>query len=316
MTSSVNQVRHLYVVNTADDFKVGKNKEGFWFELKDADGNAVRSDLITNVMYAKATSATAMQRKLKTIKITAADADMVAGQDYIVRIAYRKFVSQSGEDTYQEFGAARAAKTGDNVEDVLKELAINLAKNTKKQEMVEIKALVGGTETAIEDLTDASTVAGIIIREIEQPWTLGTRQVEAVDFTVTASTVLVGGVETAWATIEDITADEETAIGNGKKIADLEYFCLGDRGDVYRNMGWPNVIPTAYMADPTKQYDVIDIHYAYVGANHAIQKSEKDITLVMPAGEDGTTHTIANAVIEEINAEDVIDINEITDEEE
>lgn len=34
------------------------------------------------------------------------------------------------------------------------------------------------------------------------------------------------------------------------------------------------------MVDATKEYHVLDIHYAYVGSNEAVQKSEKDITIV------------------------------------
>ena len=311
MNTSENQVRHLYVVNSASDITAVKGKDGsLYFGLKDVDGKAIRSDLITNIMHAKATTAEAMQRKLKAVKITATDADMVAGQDYIVNLTYTKFISQSDEDTYQEIGAARAAKTGDDVEVVLRELARNLYANTKKQELVEIKAIVGGNETAVPELTDASVVTAIIIREIEQPWKLGIKQEEAVEFSVATPTITVAGVEQGWATITDDT-DNSSAIGNGKKTADLEYFLMGERGDIYRNMGWPNVIPTRYLADATKVYDYIDIHYAYAGTCEDVQKSEKDITLVIPAGTVGSeNHTIASAVLAKINALNVVDIEE------
>lgn len=57
---------------------------------------------------------------------------------------------------------------------------------------------------------------------------------------------------------------------------------MGERGDIYRNMGFPNVIPTTYLVDPTLEYNVVDIHYAYTGGNEEVQKSEKDITVVIP----------------------------------
>lgn len=312
-TFSVNQVRHLYVVPEAVDNTFAKvDQDGaLYFNLKDADGNAVRSDLITNILYAKATPAEAMQRKLKAVRITASDSDMVAGQDYVIRIDYRKFISQSDEDTYLEVASARAAKTNDEVEVVLRELAINLEKNTHKQGMVEIKAIVGGVEKAVSELTNASVVTDIIIREIEQEWTLGTKQEEAVAFSVHAVPVIKDTVDYDWATIDDPYTTGATIVGNGKKTADLEYFHLGARGDQYRMKGWPNVIPTRYMVDPTKQYDFIDIHYAYVGANHAVQKSEKDITLVMPAGTPANpNHTIAASVVSKINSTSAVTIIE------
>lgn len=311
MTTSENQVRHLYVVNSASDITPTKGKDGvLYFGLKDVDGKAIRSDLITNILHAKATAAEAMQRKLKAIKITATDADMVAGQDYIVQLEYRKFISQSDEDTYQEVGMARAKKTGDDVEVVLAELAKNLYANTKKQELVEVKVIVGGVEKAVSALLDTDVVTAIVIREIEQPWKLGIKQEEAVEFSVATLPIIVSGAEAAWATITDETASS-TVIGNGKKTADLEYFLMGERGDIYRNMGWPNVIPTRYLADATKVYDYIDIHYAYAGTCEDVQKSEKDITLVIPAGSVGSVdHTVASTVLAAINALNVVTIEE------
>ena len=90
-------------------------------------------------------------------------------------------------------------------------------------------------------------------------------------------------------------------------MADYEYFYMGERGDQYRNVGWPNVIPTAYIVDPTYAYgyDTIGIHFAYTGSNHAIQKSEKDITFIIPAvaspNASGLGHT-ADALVAAIEA--------------
>ena len=67
---------------------------------------------------------------------------------------------------------------------------------------------------------------------------------------------------------------------------------MGDRADRYRGMGWPDVINTEYLADPTdvNGYDMINIHYAYTGSNHAVQKSEKDLTLICKRSNDDTTY--------------------------
>ena len=55
---------------------------------------------------------------------------------------------------------------------------------------------------------------------------------------------------------------------------------MGERGDHYRNINWPYVIETTYLVEPEDEYSVLDIHYAYVGSNENVQKSERDITLV------------------------------------
>lgn len=192
----------------------------------------------------------------------------------------------------------------------MKALAENLYANTKKQGLVEIKAIVGGNEKAIDALGNSDIVTAIIVREIEQPWTLGIKQEEAVAFTVSTPLIVASGVEVAWATVTDETASS-TVLGNGKKTADLEYFLMGERGDIYRNMGWPNVVPTRYLADATKQYDYIDIHYAYAGTCEDVQKSEKDITLVIPAGTVASPdHSVASAVLTKINATGAVTIVE------
>ena len=83
---------------------------------------------------------------------------------------------------------------------------------------------------------------------------------------------------------------------------------MGERASEYRMKGWPYVWDTKYMVDPDEQYDVVDIHYAYHGSNHAIQKSEKDITLVMPVGTGADAHKVTAAVIAKINLLNVITI--------
>ena len=43
-------------------------------------------------------------------------------------------------------------------------------------------------------------------------------------------------------------------------------------------------------------YDVINIHYSYVGSNESVQKSEKDIFIVVPGNIDNVTTSIENAI--------------------
>lgn len=70
---------------------------------------------------------------------------------------------------------------------------------------------------------------------------------------------------------------------------------MGERGDQYRNIGWPHVIETTYLVDPENEdgYSVLDIHYAYVGSNEGVQKSERDITLV---GSKADINTVIGAI--------------------
>jgi hypothetical protein len=83
---------------------------------------------------------------------------------------------------------------------------------------------------------------------------------------------------------QDITGQANTHyIPNGKLTADLEYFGMGERGDQYRMIGWPNYIPTKYMVDAGQEYDYLDIHYYFQGEGVRSDKSEKQLTLVCVA---------------------------------
>lgn len=299
-TFSVNQVRQLYVAtafktphvlasNAAGSIAVKNDtaKSHLYFEYKGAD-NLMRSDLIDtkNILYAKATDATAMAHDLKSVTI-ALDSNVnggapVAGQDYILRIAFKQYVGMSDEDQYFKYGMVHAY-AGMDASEFYKVLAVSLAKNFSREVVplikIEIKTASATTEvtptTKVADLT--GTYTGVVITEVEQPWRLGVMAQTPVYFTVQSVPVTVNGDERYWATLTESTSG---SIGNGKTIADLEYFCMGERGDMYRQVGWPHNIPTTYLVDPTKAYCVFDIHYAYVGSNESVQKSEKTITIV------------------------------------
>lgn len=299
-TFSVNQVRQLYVATAfktphvlASDaagsiaVKNDTAKSHLYFEYKGAD-NLMRSDLIDtkNILYAKATDATAMAHDLKSVTI-ALDSNVnsgapVAGQDYILRIAFKQYVGMSDEDQYFKYGMVHAY-AGMDASEFYKVLAVSLAKNFSREVVplikIEIKTASETTEvtptTKVADLT--GTYTGVVITEVEQPWRLGVMAQTPVYFTVQSVPVTVNGDERYWATLTESTSG---SISNGKTIADLEYFCMGERGDMYRQVGWPNNIPTTYLVDPAKAYCVFDIHYAYVGSNESVQKSEKTITIV------------------------------------
>lgn len=300
MNYSVNQVRQLYVAtalkaphvlasDTAGSIAVKNDtaKSHLYFEYKGAD-NLMRSDLIDikNILHAKATNASAMAHKLKSVTV-ALDSNVnggapVAGQDYILRIAFKQYVGMSDEDQYFKYGMVHAY-AGMSASEFYKVLAVSLVKNFSREIVplikIEIKTASATTEvtptTKVADLKD--TYTGVVVTEVEQPWRLGVMAQTPVYFTVQSVPVTVNGDERHWATLTEGT---KGSIGNGKTIADLEYFCMGERGDIYRQVGWPHNIPTTYLVDPTKTYCVFDIHYAYVGANESVQKSEKTITIV------------------------------------
>jgi hypothetical protein len=294
---STNQARHLYVATAyktpnviASDaagsiaVKADNAKTHLYFEYM-GQGGLTRSDLIDtkNILYAKATKADKMARELKAVTVTL-KGEPVGGQDYILKVAFRQFAGMSDEDIYTKFGMVHATANM-SASDFYKELALSLVKNFSREVAQLVKfSLTDGENTAVPvtAATKAASLTGtykaLVIEEVEQDWVLGVKPQEAVYFDVLPGTITVDGDETIWGEVED--TESEGTVKNGKAIADLEYFCMGERADAYRNANWPNSIPTKYMVDETKEYHVLDIHYAYVGSNEAVQKSEKDITIV------------------------------------
>lgn len=324
-TFSTNQVRQLYVAKELKSHHVlaadaagsiaVKNdtaKNHLYFEYKGAD-NLMRSDLIDtkNILYAKATDADDMAHELKAVTVTL-DSDVnagtpVAGQDYILRIVFKQYVGMSDEDQYFKYGMVHAY-AGMAVSDFYKKLALSLAKNFSREIVPLVKFVLtnsDGEAVPVDATTKESSLTeaykALVINEVEQPWRLGIMEQTPVYFEVQPVPVTVDGDERIWGKVED--TEPADTIANGKKIADLEYFCMGERGDIYRGVGFPNNIPTTYLVDPTVKYNVIDIHYAYVGSNESVQKSEKTITLVVPkvGAKNNVSNALANRIITAIN---------------
>lgn len=331
-TFSTNQVRQLYVAtalkspnviasNTAGSIAVKSDtaKSHLYFEYMGA-GGMTRSDLIDikNILYAKATDADDLAYDLAKYKLTLDDTvnggEPVVAQDYILRIAFRNYPGLSEEDQYFKYGMVHAV-TGMTASDFYKTLALSLVKNFSREEQGLLKfyletggsdaGVVAGTPTEVtKDTKESSltgTYTGIIIEEAPQDWILGVMEQAPVNFTIQPDLIIDNGDERIWGAVKKVTSTN--SIPDGHKIADLEYFCMGERGDVYRMVGFPYVIRTKYLVDPDIKYNVIDIHYAYVGPNESVQKSEKDITIVVPkvGANNQASNALANTIISAIN---------------
>ena len=298
---SINQVRQLYVVkdanfdavaNLADagDTLVKQADKDIYLQYMSVDGLTSSPKVFApHIKYVNYTAAADMRHPLKRYKVTI-DTNVastpVAGQDYIIRIAFRQYIGLSEEDQYFKYGEA-IASANTTASDLYKELAVSLAKNLSRDITPLVNVYVANDDgtiytpvtglTKVEDF-GAATITNIVIEEVEQDWKLGMMPQAFIPFTIQFLPIFVDGEQRLWGKVEEIVAAK--TVNNGHNIADLEYFCMGARGDMYRGMGYPNIIPTKYLVDPSKEYDVIDIHYFYTGDNESVQKSEKTLTFV------------------------------------
>ena len=277
----------------------GVNKE-LYFMVKGAD-TVLKSDRIQlkNLDYVKAIAAADMVTPLKSV-LVALDANVnsgkpVIGQDYILRINFRQFYGMSDQDQYFKDVAVHATKEMNTTPSKFYEALVKVLNLSFSRE-------VGATSESNPYLKFEASATGVTITEKEQSWTLGKEAQEPVYFDIVPTTIYVDGADEIWGTVTDKTPTKAkavvgtTGVGNGKKIADLEWFCMGERGDQYREIGYPNNIDTKYLVDPTKQYNVLEIHYAFTDEGISSYNSEKDITIV------STDATVINALVKAINA--------------
>lgn len=252
-------------------------KTEMYFNYVGADKTVMRSDLIKvdSIMYAKATKADALKLKLKSVKVSLADA-LIPGEDYILRINIQQAFGKGDDTTYQKFGAVRAT-SGMTPQTFWTAMKQSLDRNFSKE--------------LTEWFTFEAAEDGLTITEVEQPWVAGKTPKENVHFDVVNCYIMDTGVEVEAFTIAKPTYTLEAK--NGHIIVDQEIFYMGERGDQYRDTNGLIKINTQYLADANKDYCTIDIHYAFVDSNEGVQKSEKDIYIV---GEQATITALITAI--------------------
>lgn len=302
MVSSLNQVRHLFVANAvatkdtlakAGDIAVntvGDIQKDVYFMLQGPD-TVLKSDYIPvkGITYAKAIAAADLATPMKKVVVTL-DANVnsgnpIVGQDYILRINLRQFYGMGDQDQYFKDAAVRATKDM-TAEDFYYAMVDALNASFSRE--------VGATKDSNPYLYFEASANGILIEENPQEWILGVEAQERVYFDVVPTTVFCEGVDVIWGAVEYPTPT--TMVPNGKNIADLEYFLLGERGDQYRKIGWPNDIETQGLVDPTKEYNVFEIHYTFSDTGVNNYNTEKDITIVSP------TASVINSIITAFNS--------------
>lgn len=319
---TANQVNHVYVANSFTTSTYNPTKgDGAVFGGTTPDGKSIyfkhsgkggitRTDLIDldKIMYYKVTIADSMKKELMEykLKLSAAAKDssnssyVKAGYDFFIRIKVINYIGISPEDAeYWKYGLVHTSASM-SINDFWIAMAKSILRNMSREATPFLKLypithpstadVVGDTEITLANVGSLSGTIGIAIREVEPNWILGLKQQKVLKLEVVPVPFEDKDGETIyWADGQSAdTAISETGSGvyvnNSKDTADYEYFWHGERGDQYRMMGWPDYIPTEYMVNAANAngYDYVQIHYSYIGSNESVQKSEKDLTFLVP----------------------------------
>lgn len=296
---STNQFRNLYVakavktgttaVSAAGDIKVvaTKDNEDIVLQYVNGDGIVTHSDLInvaniTNMNRAAAAKlATPLMKQTVTLTSGVTLASLV-GKHVCFTINLREYIGLDYSenypitvDVYVESSTAAtfwgALKTA--VEDALAPF---------------------GSKAPVEVSGGSSN---LVITEKAQKWVRGKLAATPIHFELESSLVPTAANPqefTAWAAISAPEASGSTISGN-YKLADLEYFTMGERGDIIRTYAYPNDYNPTYLINPASDaaLDVLTIEFYYQGNAEDVQKSPKTIQV---AGAEAVITALENAV--------------------
>lgn len=275
MNFSTNQVMQFYALEgVSAAVKKYPLENAVVVTFTDTASKEVRvSDKIENVIWGKLTTADALAKHYKSVTITLADA-VVEGADYVVRVSYPE-VAGLGVEGWTTKTAVAHAKKGAIATDIYNDLAKAFKEAFKAD---------GVLEVSVDD--------GLVIyaADVTKNYKKGVKPVILPDFEVYTNLIEVEGEEVAWAEKAEGTV-ADVVVPSGYAVSEMEWFALGERGDQYRDMGYPyHLNPADYRVVPTKEYDVLVVHYAFKGANEGDYKSEKDLII---AGAKGALDTLA-----------------------
>lgn len=255
MNFSTNQNRQFYVASSAEVKTTPKGEEYLVLD------GTVRTDLLTNVEYVAKTPAADLAMS-KTVATVTLDGEFAVGTPVLLTVEIPNYAG--GGDEYSRSTVLSFAVASENALEVDAEGEEAIVKAAVK---ALTKAFPEYEFAVAVDATEVTITANYKVSN----WRLGVSPMRT-------TTLVVSGKNVTKVETTSGDAIEETA---SIAVAELEYFCMGERGDQYRMMGYPNIIPSRLSVQNGTYYTLYDFHFSYVGSNEMVQKSEKDITIAV-----------------------------------
>lgn len=287
---STNQVMQFYVLDSSAEVVTPVAGDYFKVKFTNADGTvAALTDKIENVMYGKLAKAAAL-----AIPFTVADIKLdefinggapVSGETYTIKVSYPEIGGLGNEGWVTKTASVLATSKVADAATLYTELA---------------KALndAFGVDAVLEATAEADGVS-VTQKDLTKYYKRGVRPLVMPQFAVAASVITLDGEEVMpfnKTSFDVVVSKDEYPIPNGYRVADMEYFALGERGDQYRYADYINAIETEYKVDAKGEYDVLTVHFAYKGYNQNSHKSEKDLIVVAPTAKANALKDLATDI--------------------
>lgn len=318
---TLNQTRQLYVAAKVNDaladkldITLGTADGMMFFKYKNADGLISRSDTINvkNIVSLKKTDAAKMARPLMAHAIKFDDEtlrlDEMIGKQLCFTVTIHQCFDYDDDNSRSFTVVLRGdAKNTASAEAFHKALAIAVYEALPRpdKQFPLVRVFSNGAEVTLDAIkkdTVTGSADGIVLVEGLQKYVRGKLSGEPAHFSVASH--LDDGFLADMPWVADYKPEPSTIEGfkvlpANYVLADLEYFALGERGDIYRGNNWPNNIDTTYVVDPfgATEYDVISIEYYWAGGAENVQKSPRLIQVAIPKAESADLFTKIEAAI-------------------
>lgn len=318
---STNQVRHFFVAGAINanltnklDIVFGSTQTGeFFFKYRNADGLLTRTDTIDSKKVrccnkkAAASLATPLLAHTIAVDTNAVTLSNLVGKTLNCKIQILGAYDGSAypQLTFNAIVVGDATNTA-SAAAFHKALAIAIAKAMPRPEKQYplIKVFSNGTEVLPSTADSAVTgaAAGVVLVEGVQKYVREKLSGDPCHFTVSFQMQDGNMADIVWGkeTIAPSAISGNTVVPANYKLADLEVFAAGERGDFYRGAHWPNDIPHTYAIDPfgNTAYDILTIEYFYNGDASDVQKSPKTLQIAGPAAVINSLYSSVMAAIE------------------
>ena len=297
------QTRHFYVANAIDesvdtnlDIYLGSVKTGdFFFKYKNADGLVTRSDTVNPCWIRSVTKAAAedMARPLMAhtiaVDTSAVTLTNLVGKTVNLTITFQEFIDYSPASNVSVVVSLVGNSTNTaNATAFHKALAEAIALALPEKNFPLLKVFSNGSEVtkAIAKAGSATgSASGVVLVEACQKYVRGKLSGEPIPFTVAFNLHGSNVDDVVWGTdtVAKSAISGNTVMPANYILADLEYFALGERGDIYRGSMWPNNYEPTYAIALSGDYDVLTIEYYWQGTAENVQKSPRMIQIAAPA---------------------------------
>lgn len=310
MVFSTNQVIQFYnltpftaggstVTPAASVEAVGKHKRIVVANSPDGQlGHSPLYDVVLGTSLREAKDDVVYRKALK-VELATGHTPVVGGK-YILTLTFRNTVGE--EDTVEKF-AEYYAKDNTSAS-FYKGLAESLLQNQGVGEgkLYQLYSDNSGPDAVITDASNVSSAFYIV--EAEPDWELGSFPLTLEKVSASTNTIVdAQGLEyDEWLASLEFTPYTKAAlkIVNSKKVADLEYFAIGERGISSWQNGWPMNIRRSQTIDGSDAngYSLLIAHVARIGDNQNSTYQEMDLIFALAGDDDNDVLSTLKTAIE------------------